>query len=87
MVQLGFPSGWKAGVLQVLEALCEAGAAGDSRLRPAIDWVVAQQDAHGRWANRYAYQGKMVRDIDRPGMPSKWVTLRACRVLKAVAEA
>jgi hypothetical protein len=29
----------------------------------------------------------MVRDIDRPGQPSKWVTLRACRVLKAVVEA
>jgi hypothetical protein len=28
----------------------------------------------------------MVLNIDRPGKPSKWVTLRACRVLKAVAE-
>jgi hypothetical protein len=76
-----------ADVLQVLEALCEAGAAGDPSLGPAFDWLVAQQDADGRWANRYAYQGKMVRDIDRPGRPSKWVTLRACRVLKARAEA
>jgi hypothetical protein len=29
----------------------------------------------------------MAIDIDRPGRPSKWVMLRACRVLKAVAEA
>jgi hypothetical protein len=29
----------------------------------------------------------MAIDIDRPGRPSKWVTLRACRVLKVVAEA
>jgi hypothetical protein len=83
--KLGFPSGYVADVLQVLEALCEAGAAGDARLRPAVDWLVAQQDAQGRWANRYAYAGKMIRDIDRQGQPSKWVTLRACRVLKAVA--
>jgi hypothetical protein len=82
--KLGFPSGYVADVLQVLEALCEAGAAGDSRLGPAIDWLLAQQDAHGRWTNRYAYAGKMVRDIDAPGRPSRWVTLRACRVLKAV---
>jgi hypothetical protein len=27
----------------------------------------------------------MVVDIDHQGQPSKWVTLRACRVLKAVA--
>lgn len=85
--RLGFPSGYVADVLQVLEALCEAGAAGDPRLGPALDWLLAQQDEQGRWANRYAYQGKMVVDIDRAGQPSKWVTLRACRVLKAVAEA
>jgi hypothetical protein len=51
------------------------------------DSLLAQQDAQGRWANRYAYEGKMIRDIDRPGQPSKWVTLRACRVLKSVVEA
>jgi len=85
--KLGFPSGYVTDVLQVLEALCEAGAAGDPRLGNAIDWLVAQQDGEGRWANRYAYEGKMIRDIDAPGQPSKWVTLRACRVLKAVAEA
>jgi hypothetical protein len=46
----------------------------------------AQQDDEGRWANRYSYAGKTVVDIDRPGRPSKWVTLRACRVLKSVVE-
>ena len=85
--KLGFPSGYVADVLQTLEALCEAGAAGDVRLDHAVDWLLAQQDANGRWANRNAYGGKMVRDIDRSGQPSKWVTLRACRVLKAVAQA
>ena len=84
--KLGFPSGYVADVLQVLEAACEAGAAGDARLGPAIDWLLAQQDDRGRWVNRYAYTGKMVVDIDVQGQPSRWVTLRACRVLKAVAE-
>jgi hypothetical protein len=85
--RLGFPSGYVADVLQVLEALCEAGAAGDSRLGPALQWLHSQQDERGRWANRYAYAGKMIVDIDAPDQPSKWVTLRACRVLRAVAEA
>jgi hypothetical protein len=85
--KLGFPSGYVTDVLQVLEALCEAGAVADPRLDHAIAWLLRQQDADGRWANRYAYAGKMVVDIDQPGRPSKWVTLRACRVLKAVAEA
>jgi len=85
--KLGFPSGYVTDVLQVLEALTEAGAGGDPRLRPALDWLLAQQDEQGRWLNRYAYEGKMVVDIDVPGQPSKWVTLRACRVLRAVVDA
>lgn len=85
--KLGFPSGYVTDVLGVLGALADAGAAGDPRLRPALAWLLSQQDDRGRWANRYAYQGKMVVDIDVPGQSSKWVTLRACRVLKAVAEA
>jgi hypothetical protein len=82
--RLGFPSGYVTDVLQVLEALTEAGAGRDRRLERAVDWLVAQQDAHGRWANRYAYLGKMWVDVDKPGASSPWVTLRACRVLKAI---
>jgi hypothetical protein len=84
--KLGFPSGYVADVLQVLEAVCDAGAGGDPRIGTAVDWLLAMQDGQGRWTNRYAYDGEMVRDIDTPGQPSRWVTLRACRVLKAVAE-
>jgi hypothetical protein len=84
--KLGFPAGYVGDVLQTLEALCEAGMAADTRLDRAVDWLVARQDAQGRWPNRYSYAGKMAIDIDRQGRPSKWVTLRACRVLKAVAE-
>jgi hypothetical protein len=84
--RMGFPSGYVTDVLQVLEALCEAGSAGDPRLGPAIDWLLAQQDDRGRWANRYAYAGKLIVDIDIQGQPSRWVTLRACRVLRAVAQ-
>jgi hypothetical protein len=84
--KLGFPSGYVADVLQVLEALVAAGAASDPRLDNAISWLVSRQDADGRWANEYSYVGRMVVNVDRQGRPSKWVTLRACRVLKAVGE-
>ena len=84
--RLGFPSGYVADVLQVMEAACEAGAGGDPRLDSAVDWLLARQDAHGRWLNRYRYSGRMHIDIDRDGDPSRWVTLRACRVLKMIDE-
>ncbi len=83
--RLGFPSAYVTDVLQVLEACCEAGHADDPRLGQAVAWLLDQQVAPGRWANRYPYTGKMIADIDRPNAPSRWVTLRAARVLRAVA--
>jgi hypothetical protein len=81
--KLGFPSGYVADVLQNLEVLAELGHGRDRRLRPAVAWLLSLQDAQGRWKNRYAYPRKQVADAERQGSVSKWVTLRACRVLKA----
>jgi len=81
--KLGFPSGYVADVLQNLEVLAELGRGRDRRLRPAIAWVLSLQDEQGRWRNRYAYPRKQVADVERQGSMSKWVTLRACRVVKA----
>lgn len=85
--KLGFPSGYVTDVLQLLEVLCEMGLASDSRLGHAIAWLISKQDEHGRWKNQYAYNGKTTVDFEKQGAPSKWVTLRACTVLKAVWEA
>lgn len=81
--KLGFPSGYVADVLQVLEALAELGHARDERLAGAYGWLLGQQGADGRWANRYAYNRKTWVDFEKQGAPSKWVTLRACTVLRA----
>lgn len=80
--KLGFPSGYVADVLQNLEVLADLGHGRDPRLAGAVRWLEGQQ-RQGRWNNRYAYNGKTVVDIERQGEPSKWVTLRACTVLKA----
>jgi hypothetical protein len=81
--RLGFPSGYVTDVLQNLEVLCELGHARDPRLAHAMEWLLAKQDADGRWRNEYAYNGKTWVDFECQGKPSRWVTLRACRVLRA----
>ena len=80
--KLGFPSAYVTDVLQNLEVLAELGHARDARLDNAIGWLLAKQDAQGRWTNEYAYNGKTWVDMERRGRPSKWVTLRACRFLR-----
>ncbi len=80
--KLGFPSGYMADVLQNLEVLAELGRARDRRLEHALELVLAKQDALGRWRNEYPYRGRLWVDVETPRAPSKWVTLRACAVLK-----
>ena len=80
----GFPIGYVTDVLQIVEAWCELGHGNEPpRLTRAIEWVIGKQDADGRWRNEYAYNGKTWVDFERQGKPSKWVTLRACRVLRS----
>lgn len=81
--KLGFPSGYVSDVLQVLEVLCELGHGRDPRLLGAIAWLLSKRSPDGRWRNEYAYNGKTWVDIEPQGRPSKWVTLRAWRVLCA----
>ena len=79
--KLGFPSGYVADVLQVLEVLTELGQGDDERLRSARAWVLGQRTEDGYWLNRYAYNGKTEVDFEQQRQPSRWVTLRALSVL------
>jgi hypothetical protein len=80
--KFGFPVFYVTDILQILEALVPLGLAGDARLRNAIDLLVKKQNPDGRWVMEYTYNGKMWVDIETKHQPSKWVTLRALRVLK-----
>jgi hypothetical protein len=80
--KFGYPLGYVTDVLLNLEALTEAGVVDDPRLEGAIELVLSKHDEHGRWPLEYSYHGKMWVDVEAKGRPSKWVTLRAMRVLK-----
>lgn len=82
--KLGFPLSYWSDVLEVTDVLAQAGYGQDPRLAPAVGWVLNQQDEAGRWKLGNSLNGKMWRDIEQRGKPSKWVTLRALRMLKAV---
>lgn len=81
--RFGYPIGYVTDVLQNLEVLSALGHAQNPRLANALKLVEDKQDASGRWKLEHTYNGKMWVDIEAKGRPSKWVTLRALRVLKA----
>jgi len=81
--KLGFPLSYWSDLLETLAVLAALGHGQDRRLREVFRWLLGKQDAQGRWKLENSLNGKMWIDIEKQGKPSKWVTLRALRVLKA----
>ncbi|MFX0045950.1 MAG: nitrogen fixation protein NifH [Candidatus Hermodarchaeota archaeon] len=79
--RFGFPIFYQSDVLEVLDILTELGVK-DERMQESIDFVVSNRGKGGRWLLKNTFNGKMVCDIEEKGRTSKWITLRALRVLK-----
>jgi hypothetical protein len=77
-----FPPRWYYDLLRGLDYFRSAGAAFDDRCDEAIDLVVAKRDDEGRWPLENTHQGPTHFRMEGPdGVPSRWNTLRAIRVL------
>ena len=81
--KFGYPLSYTSDILEALEVLARLGYARDPRLAAAVEFMLSKQEEQGRWKLEHTLNGKMWADIEQRGKPSKWVTLRALRVLKA----
>jgi hypothetical protein len=80
--RFAFPPWWHYDVLRGLEYLRNAGVAYDDRMAEAIELVASKRDGDGLWQLETSYPGAMPIEIDQgEGLPSRWNTLRALRVL------
>ncbi len=76
-----FPPRWHYDVLRALDYFRAVDAPFDARLEEAIDMVQRKRDASGRWRLEYCYRGEAHFQLEKVGLPSRWNTLRALRVL------
>jgi hypothetical protein len=77
-----FPTWWHYDVLRGLEYLRNADVTPDDRVIEAIDLVLSKRNKDGRWELEARYPGVMPIEIDEGvGKNSRWITLRALRVL------
>lgn len=82
LTHFAFPTWWRYDVLRGLEYLRQAGVEPDDRVTEAIELVASKHDADGRWPLDTIYPGEMLVETDEGvGRPSRWITLRALRVL------
>jgi hypothetical protein len=78
-----FPTWWHYDVARGLNALREAGALPDERAADAIALVRSKRQPDGRWLLDVQHPGDLPIDFrEAVGEPSRWITLRALRVLR-----
>ncbi|MFO7697221.1 MAG: hypothetical protein R6X16_08695 [Anaerolineae bacterium] len=77
-----FPPYWFYDVLTALDLLRGRAGRPDSGAAPAIDLVRRRRGADNRWKPGKPHAGKTFIEMDPPGEPSRWNTLRALRVLR-----
>jgi hypothetical protein len=81
-LKFGFPLMYQTDVLEILDVLTGLGVH-DSRMNDAVDIVLAKQDGMGRWRAENTFgSDRLLVPIGQKGEESKWITLRAVRVLK-----
>jgi hypothetical protein len=80
--QFSFPTGYRYDVLRGLEYLRRAEITPDARVAEAIDLVASKRDADGTWPQEKVHSNELVAEPGViEGRPSRWITLRALRVL------
>src|SRR2546428_439072 len=83
-----FPTWYHYAVVRGLDYLRAAGVVPDERVAEAIGLVEPKRDADGRLPLENPHPGQVHFDMDEgDGMPSRWNTLRAMRVLRWWEEA
>jgi hypothetical protein len=78
--RFGFPLFYQTDILEVLDTLTRLEIK-DSRMDDALNFIIGQRK-DGKWYLKNTFNGKMWVDIEEKNKPSKWITLRALRVLK-----
>ena len=87
MTRFSFPPRWHFDVLRGLDHFQAVGAAWDDRFADAVELLHKKQRTDGSWPLQQRHSGKTWFEMEQPGQPSRWNTLRALRVLKwAVTE-
>ena len=80
--QLAFPMLWHYDVLRALEYLCAADVPREARMDEAMAAVRGRRQADGRWLRDLGHEPRLHEELfGSVGAPSRWITLRAMRVL------
>ena len=79
---LSYPSRWFYDILRALDYFGSAGVGYDPRMQDALDVLLHKRRKDGSWPLQAKHAGQVHFDMETPGQPSRWNTLRGLRVSK-----
>jgi hypothetical protein len=82
ITRFSYPPRWHYDVLRGLDYFRDAGAGPDPRLEDGLRLLEQRRGADGRWLLQNEYRGRTFFRLESVGLPSRWNTLRALRVLR-----
>jgi hypothetical protein len=86
-LKFSFPWFYGYNILRGLDVLTKLGYVNDERLKDAVEILLKKRQTDGTWILDNAPIGRMQANIEVKGMPSKWITLIALRILKRLSSA
>lgn len=81
-LSLCYPGRWHYDILKAMDYFQFAKADYDPRMDDAIAVILKKKPKEGLWKLASKYPGQQHFEMEKPGKPSRWNTLRALRVLR-----
>jgi len=81
-MRFGFPHSYTSDALETLYWLTMNGIKYSDEFEEAVSLVLKRMDSAGYWLNENKFRNPMLVEIEPKKSPSKWLTFRACYVLK-----
>jgi hypothetical protein len=78
----GFPHSYTSDLLETFYYLAKLDVRAKNEFQEAIEKVTHKMTTEGKWLNEIKFKNPMLVEIEPKNSPSKWITFRACYVLK-----
>ena len=79
--RLSYPSRWRYDILRALDYFRDAKVKYDSRMQDALNLINSKRRKDQTWALQANHPGAVHFNMEKPGIASRWNTLRTLRIL------
>lgn len=82
MTRFSFPPRWHYDIMRILDFFQECNISKDERMADAVKIILKKRNDKGLWPLQQRHRGKTFFEMETPGKPSRWNTLRGMRIIK-----